>query len=339
MSLKHLQFSSKRQWGVELEYRSFDKRDFKRNPLGDGEVPAGAVEIQDIIAQVAGTNRCALRRWEQTHNNTVWVVKTDSSCGIEVCSPVLCGWDGLKHVLGVVDALSQDKRIVSDELCGLHLHVGIKDFTERNESFHKLLRTWIKCEPVFLDSVPECRKTNWYCRMVAFDPSLRMDSNPSLQTLQQIFKYKYLTCNLHHWANGRRATMEFRIAEGAGCLNPFLIKNWVRLLLHFTESVLRFDYKTQTEPHWDGVLWLDFDDVMKVLGFDGSCELSPGLIETRNWFVSRVIANLENNSKGIMSSEARKISRQQAEVFAKEFGIKPQLEVSSAELFDASKAI
>ena len=47
---------------------------------------------------------------------------------------------------------------------------------------------------------------------------------------------------------------------------------------------------------WSGFCWLDPQDVFKVLGFDPTeYELSPGLQQTRNWFMARLQQNMSKD--------------------------------------------
>jgi len=117
---------------------------------------------------------------------------------------------------------------------------------------------------------------------------------------------KYYTLNAYHLRRGNRSTIEFRIMEGLGCLDPFLIKNWVRLLVHFVECAIKLPSIKSYNPEdkWTGYSWLDPVDVFKILRFDEP--LSPGLTETRNWFLSRLKHNITCNLIGQFSVEARK---------------------------------
>ena len=47
---------------------------------------------------------------------------------------------------------------------------------------------------------------------------------------------------------------------------------------------------------WSGFCWLDPDDVFKVLGFDpAEYDISPGLEQTRNWFMARLQKNMSKD--------------------------------------------
>ena len=150
---------------------------------------------------------------------------------------------------------------------------------------------WIKCESVFLDSVPVNRKRNRYCQCIGlcdlFDHNTQYGPKDIVRSLGQ---QKYYTVNTYHLCQNRRPTVEFRIVESEGCLDPYLVKNWIRLLIHFVEVAKRHQ---MPRPYvqgdkWSSLLWLDPEDVMGFLGFNGGYELSRGMEQTRNWFLARL---------------------------------------------------
>ena len=55
--------------------------------------------------------------YEETNNNSSWVLKPDASCGMEICSPICKGNHGLKRLCRLVDAINDDSKIESDARC------------------------------------------------------------------------------------------------------------------------------------------------------------------------------------------------------------------------------
>jgi hypothetical protein len=100
-----------------------------------------------------------------------------------------------------------------------------------------------------------------------------------------------------------RKTIEVRIAEAGGTKDPFLIKNWIRLLIHFVE-MCKFrktpgDYEIGKPPLINGMVWLDLEDVLSILGFNNNpyeYHLSNGLTQIRNWMLGRIQKNLTKHS-------------------------------------------
>jgi len=332
--LSLLRFNYDRRFGVEIELNSFDKRDFKAEPLSPVELPEGIKYVANLLMENVKAP-VKISKWHHTHNNfDEWVCKPDSSCGIEVCSPASKGWTGLNSIVTAIDALSKDENIKIDGRCSFHVHIDVEDccvsrtqphgFTvpssgwsfEKSEGLAAILAWWIKCEAVFLDSVPDQRKRSRFAACIGCADEFYADEIVDPATvIGRLAEQKYFTCNCYHLGRGKRPTIEFRIIEREGCLDPFLAKNWIRLLVHFVEM----------SKFWglpDDYLWLDPKDVFSFLGFSGGFELSAGLRETRNWFLSRILSNMEkSNLPGVWSKKARSKARKQAEELASEIGL------------------
>ena len=314
MEKKTLSFNSNRRFGGEAELNSFDNRDFKVNKLKPDEQPEGIDAIAHIIRKVTG-EQTDIMGWQFNHNNSGWICKPDSSCGIEVCTPVLNGWIGLKKLCQVLDAFSTNPKIKSDQRCSFHVHVDVRDLSDDDNSLlAKVLSYWVKSEMVFLSSVPTPRKKNKYCQQIGLGDSFTTDALESPNEVVKKFgTNKYQTVNTFHLVSGQRKTIEFRIMESDACLDSFLVKNWVRLLLHFVEMAKEAPEikKFQKNDPWTGYAFLDVKDVFKLLKFDGEYTLSPGLTQTRNWFIARIKKNINTNLAGIWSEPVRAITEKQ----------------------------
>lgn len=335
-SVKILSFTYARRYGVEMEVNSFDKRDFKLFPLNKeiGEKPKGIDEIAYLIKEKLGET-VHVKGWQYTNDNNHWEIKPDSSCGMELCSPVSKGWTGLKKICEVAEVIKNDHRISADDRCSLHVHV---EMPEHREIVSKVLYYWIKCESVFLDSVPYNRKTNRYCQCIGMNDFLEHDTDlKSFDIIKKLGIKKYHSINSYHMLKQNRNTIEFRVAEAAACTNPFLVKNWIRLLLHFVERASKANPVENYKPGnpWTGLCWLDPVDTMKLLGFTEEYELSKGLKQTRDWFVARLYRNILNpQEKSVFwSQKVRKVSFAQIESLMERFSIKPEdvPEILSAE--------
>lgn len=326
MDEKNLKFNYDRRFGVEIELNSSDQRDFKNQPLDKGESPSGIQYIATIIQEKI---KCPVKisGWHHTHNNfDEWVLKPDSSCGIEVCSPPVRGHVGLMQIVAAIEALSKDKEVKIDNRCSFHTHFGIEDCLvkstrpsmgykapatsydfEKSVQLAAILAWWIKCEPVFLDSVPQHRKKNRYCQCIGMlDMFQHDDEIDPARIISVLGEHKYCTINTFHLVKGKRPTIEFRIIEWEGCCNAHLAKNWIKLLAHFIETAKTRGLPKSYEPgnQWSSLLWLDPKDVLEFLGFAGS-GLSPNMIETRNWFLARLLSNAKSDLTGVWGKEAR----------------------------------
>ena len=320
---KTLSFNCDRKFGVEMEVCDFKHRDFKTYPLDKGELPEGMAEIACLLGEKLKT-QVQTNKWHYTHNNESWVLKPDSSCGIEICAPVYRGWNGLEKVCIATRELANDKRITVDDRCGLHVHVDVSDCS--STQINNILAYWIKCESVFLDSVPPNRKKNRYCQQIGISPLFDVESEISGLLVQQLGQVKYYTINSYHMQRGDRNTLEWRIMEGPGCLDPYLVKNWVRLVVYFVECAKRrpTPKKYIAGDPWTSLCWLDPMDVMEFLGFFGP--ISKGLEEVRDWFVARIHANLfQHKMMGVWSPECRAVAKKQLDEIVGRLGISDKI--------------
>lgn len=297
--LAGLSFSSSRRFGVEFEYNAFDK---KNRPDQNKRV-AGIEVIAGVVGKFCEQG-VEIRDWEHTQNNNKWVIKPDSSCGLEVVTPPMKGWKGLMQTCRVVDGIAKHPNIDADSRCSVHVHLEVADMTE--SQLASVFAHWVKCEPVFMDMMPPQRKRNRYCQFVGLSNKFQLTTTlAAKQWIDEVGDVKYYSCNCNQMrkaiANGNmdRKTIEFRIGDPGGCKDAFFIKNWVRLLIHFVEMCKMRPYPSLYEegkpPLTNNLVWLDPEDVMTVLGFSNNphqYELSNGLRQTRNWMLARLQKNM-----------------------------------------------
>ena len=303
-SSKVLKYDYKRRFGVEIETNSLSGRDFIGFPLEKNELPDGINYIGEKIAKNLKIP-VTIHPWHPTHNNNSWVLKPDRSCGIEICSPVSKGRFGLEQICEVVDIISKDSKIIVDDRCSFHVHVNLDDCNE--VSVAAILAWWVKCEAVFIDSLPVARKKSRYCQCIGASDIFYHDFKDYIEINGELGEQKYFTINSFHMNRKKRNSIEFRPLGNEGCKNSEITKNWIRLLVHFVEMA-----KKQSIPRawlnvndpWRGLLWLDPKDVFKFLGFL-DCELDENLTEVRNWFLKRLKTNIKTDLLGFWSPEAR----------------------------------
>lgn len=315
---QHISFSSNRRFGIELEYNSFDGQ----NRPPKGEQPAGIYDVSAIVASASPEAGCEVRAWEHTNGNKRWVAKPDSSCGFEVVSPPRKGWAGLKDVCKVVDSLSADERVKADHRCSVHCHAEVADLSESEMA--SVVAWWVKCEPVILDAMPMSRKRNRYCQCIGMNNTFQHDGTYTDQEIiRRVGDIKYYSFNTHAYCQGSRKTIEFRVIEGGGCKDAYLIKQWVRFLMHFIDLTAKLgrpqpyheakDDKERVEiTPWTGLGWLDPQEVLTLLGFNNipmaipghrkavDFTLSKGMQQTRNWFLARLFKFMSRHKPGGM---------------------------------------
>jgi len=302
-----------RRFGAEIEINAFDGRNRPLNH-GEGKYPEGTYYVANLIQKVL-KKPVKIHKWAYDHNNDAWIIKPDSSCGIEICTPVQKGWFGVQEICKVIDELACNRKINADDRCSFHVHIDVSDLTEQQVA--TIITWWVKCEPVFMDSVPQSRKRNQYCQLLGqseiFD-RIEDDFYTSDNLIRKLGNCKYFTINTYHYYNNKRKTIEFRIMDSDACLDPFLAKNWIRLLIHFIEMSLRKgmpDSYFSGNP-WSGYCWLDPKDVFEFLGLNGKYQLSQGLNQVKSWFIERLYLNCSHTfAEGVMGVDARSFSCKQ----------------------------
>jgi hypothetical protein len=105
---------STRTFGVEIEF--VNNSEFNQNDL--------AKHINNKFRNID----VAAESWNHTTRDH-WKIVTDSSCGLELVSPVLEGKKGVEEARKVIDALNNVDGVIVNRHCGIHVHVGISDIS------------------------------------------------------------------------------------------------------------------------------------------------------------------------------------------------------------------
>ena len=320
MDMSRLSFDNyNRRFGVEIEVNALDGRDFIAYPLGENEIPAGMNYIGELLSKFI-YEPVSIQVWHYTHDNEQWVIKSDRSCGIELCSPVSIRWNGLDTICSVIDLLNKDPIIQIDSRCSLHVHVNVADCTNREVA--AILAYWIKSEPVFIDFLPSSRKRSRYFEHIGAGGAVehnfeKWDALPRL-----IGIHKYMTVNTFHRCKHNRQTIEFRIMGNEGCLDSKVARNWIILVMHFLEMAKEryLPPKYHSDDVWSGLVWMDPREVMQLLGFMGGYELSSELIEVRKWFLHRLKEHT-GTGVGFWGKEGRKVAIKQVDDIIRELNV------------------
>lgn len=317
---------SNRKFGVEIELNTFDGL-IKKLDRDKGEIPSGSDVIALLIKNTVRQN-VEIQSWDHNYNNDYWIVKPDSSCGIEVCTPVFKGWTGLQSVIKVVEAF-RSKNISADDRCSFHVHVNISDLNE--QQLGSVIAWYIKCEHVLMDAVPASRKVNRYCQMLGMTNLFSTDSSLSPSFLiNSISNVKYYSLNAYHFVKGggfshhnsRKKTIEFRIGENNMCTDGESVKNWIRLLLHFVDVAKDTPIPQRYEKgnSLSGLLWMEPHEVFSFLKFNEPC--SDGFDQVKKWFIKRIMKNgFDTNLPGIWSNKGRFFARKNFLNFSKNLDI------------------
>lgn len=202
-----------RKWGIELEVI----RDLDR----------------DVMARVcrkalkdAGFRSRKVMVESYTHDgpqNVIWKWKPDTSCGYELTSPVMSGWEGLRELRVIMDAVDKwatenNSRLVNRN-CGVHIHVDSRDLTWKDiRNLSISMKIW---EPIFFAMNPHSRKDNRHCRAIDFSAKRMKDAINTDQVHDVWTSYennsngrsaRYHGFNLDPW--WRRGSVEYRYFSG-----------------------------------------------------------------------------------------------------------------------------
>lgn len=220
------------RFGVEIEMDATDGRDLAVRPLVYGEMPAGYERVVRIVNDLG--IEIQHHGWRHNHNNSVWICKPDSSCGIELCTPVMSD-PKMTDLIRVMDAIAADSTLTAGPRCALHIHVDVSDMVdgipESSASLCAVLAWWVKCEPFMMESVPESRRNNRFCRCIGLTDLFDHDERVVPCLAVSKLRDKYLSINTHHLVARKRNSIEFRLLEGTK--DSLLAASWVAFVLNF----------------------------------------------------------------------------------------------------------
>lgn len=289
------------RFGVEIEINAFDN---KSRPDSSCELPIGSENVALILNDVL-KEKVMLSGWQNNHYNNLWFVKPDSSCGIEICSPILKGVQDIEKVSKLIGALKKNN-IKSDERCSFHVHIDVSNFSHKD--IVSIISWWIKLEAFFVDMVSFNRKCNHFCKLIAQSNIIKNVSKKYSFSyfLSNLGRSKYFTLNTHHYYKSKRKTIEFRVIDSSVCLSERDSFNWLYLLIHFVECSLcrGIPPKYKRGDPFTGYCWLDPIDAFNFLNFTPKAE--AGTSNIAKWTLDKLLENGNNFLvHGIFSSEYR----------------------------------
>jgi hypothetical protein len=298
-----------RRIGVEIELNT-PSGEIK--PLKKNEAPEGA-DYVGLLVNKSTQKRTSIHGWHATHDNQSWIIKPDSSCGIEVCSPVGKGWEHIVSISQLAEDIRACGQIGADSRCSLHAHVDAHDLSD--DQLGAIIARWVKCEAVINDAFPSKRKLNRYCQFIGITDlfDTEEDYSPS-EIIRLLAGAKYYSVNTFHLQRGNRRSFEVRYGENEMCTNAFSMKNWLLFILHFCRCALDagMPLPPMSEDVESGLYWLDPVDVFRFLRWDNPDILSPSLKQVRRWFLGRLsVYTGSPEMMGIWSRAARRIAYEQ----------------------------
>lgn len=160
---------------------------------------------------------------------SAWDLKTDSSCGYEIASPVIQDYAGLIKAAKIVDVIKDCGGTVN-ERCGLHVHVDMNGISQ--EVFERVMRFMSRYEDAFFLLADQARQSNQYCRKLEYH---------HVKDVQSGRDFRRVWSSKHYWLNGThlsgQGTLEFRLM--ASHLEAEYIVGWVLFLLHSVDYLMR----------------------------------------------------------------------------------------------------
>lgn len=270
-----VKWNKRRKFGVELEFNA-------RSPVSSRNWLKSRIR-ESLARQNIVYHRVEIRDWERTHNNDyLWICKTDSSCGYEVCTPPLHGPNELKILGNVCKDLGDAGAVFSDN-CGLHVHLSLLDFNE--EQMCNMLMYWIKIEHNVMHAHPISRQENTrYCptaisRIQDWESDRLYNGRDLFRALHQ---YRG-AINTRYWND--RKTIEWRMGEMT--LDPDSIKNRIRFLIWFVDICKNLPppenlnlFTPKQMIHFLG-LWNDETGMVRKI-------FSPAIKSMRSWLLDRM---------------------------------------------------
>ena len=167
-------------------------------------------------------------------NGDQWHIKTDTSCGWEIASPILRTYDDLIKAMKVPKIVS-DLGFSTNSSCGLHVHIDM--IHVQSDSFNNLMRFLSRYEEAFFSLAENYRRNSTYCQPLRDSTVADIKAHPDYRpsALGRAWSSK------HYWVNGTHlggiGTIEFRLMSST--LKPEKIIGWIMFLL----QVVNFCFK------------------------------------------------------------------------------------------------
>lgn len=249
-----------KKFGIELEFSEKSNRHF----------------LYSIIRQTLPQDEVLITNWQKNIDNKEWICKTDSSCGYEISSPVFKDKTDLYRIKKIVDALRLKNAKVNRK-CGIHVHVECQDINTYQLS--RIIRYWIKSEPIILCMFPKYRRINKYCQPLI--TKLDMDSRyKPTELINLCSRSKNNSLNVRGYK--KRGTIEFRMMEGILRSNDII--NWIIFCIQFYKSAYSANNPKNLIPLSVSEFW-DF------MNMESHVSKELEIYNLPTWFLSRIQKN------------------------------------------------
>jgi hypothetical protein len=205
------------------------------------------VEIEMLVpTRLSHTGICAILNEVNIHTTyegythrvmSSWKLVTDSSLAsergyraYELVSPILQGQEGLDQLAKVLEIITSAGCKVNSS-CGLHVHVGINDYTTKN--LVNLVKFYGKHEEEIDMVVAPSRRNSRWCQSLNIDSIWnRLNACENFSDVENILATRYKKLNVFSFR--RYGTIEFRQHGGSTDVNK--ICQWVVLLTNICDN-------------------------------------------------------------------------------------------------------
>lgn len=184
---------------------------------------------------------CFSEGYNHDDNENYWKIVHDSSCGLELVSPILSGVAGLHQIEVVCEALNEVGAKVNKK-CGLHVHVDARGLGSKDIA--KVFIGYARYEPLFDALMPASRRQNMnqYCQSIKRAVEHANDFGDDAQwSYDRYISTRYAKVNLESLI--RHGSIEFR--QHSGTTDAEKITNWIVLMVGFVEEVIKYRMATK----------------------------------------------------------------------------------------------
>jgi len=194
---------------------------------------------KDVLAQYINKKFRKLDCIGEGYNHTTqnhWKIVTDSTCGLELVSPILSGKKGMENAKCIIDCLANIEGVTVNRDCGIHVHVGASDIT--TQGIKNVVLFYAKNQHIIQSILAPSRRNSRWTNTLANNYGDLTQINSRLNGCNSVSEVisafngtRYQTVNLQ--AYSRQRTVEFR--QHGGSLDSEKILNWAHWLITTVE--------------------------------------------------------------------------------------------------------
>ncbi len=196
---------------------------------------------QNGLCNLLEQNDIACPFLHYTHRVTpTWKLVTDSSLNskrgfrsYELVSPILQGQEGIDNLRKVLEII-ENAGCQVNKSCGIHVHVGIQEYTVKNLT--NLIKFYGKYEEeIDMVVAPSRRDTRWARPLMIDSIWNNLNKCTTFEDVQNLMCTRYKKINVFSYR--RYGTVEFR--QHGGSVNADKVCSWVIMLTNMCDKVAK----------------------------------------------------------------------------------------------------